>query len=65
MIWLAVNKDGTEVCFDKKPFRYEPLGIWCLYTNTDGVEIPKGSIEKLTGKQISWEDEPVKYKAAE
>ena len=26
------------------------------------VELPKGSIEKLIGKELSWKDEPVKFK---
>lgn len=58
--WLAVNKDGRELIFDKKPHRYELLGIWCLYKNTDAPELPKGSIKRLTGHEMKWSDEPLK-----
>lgn len=28
----------------------------------DEVKLPKGSIEKLIGKKLTWKDEPVKVK---
>ena len=27
-----------------------------------GIKLPKGSIEKLIGKKLTWRDEPVKLK---
>lgn len=62
MAWVAVNKDGSELVFDKKPYRYEPFWIWCLYSNTDAPKLPKGSIKKITGRDISWSDEPLLIK---
>lgn len=55
MAWLAVNKNETEVIFHSKPIRFEKY--W--ESNDDYVDLPSGSIEKLTGKQLTWEDEPI------
>lgn len=67
MAWLAVDKDGTEKMFNHAP-RKIPLfpDIWvdnyipsveCFH-----IKLPKGSIKKLIGKELTWEDEPVEYK---
>jgi acid phosphatase class B len=65
--WAAVDKDGTECIYaDKKPLRgkdkwgpdsWDYLSDEAFY---DFVEIPKGSIKKLIGKELSWNDEAVK-----
>ena len=67
MAWVAVNKDGSERIFMQKPKRFAH-GIWASTHNDyatrfyDFVELPKGSIKKLIGKELSWEDEPVELK---
>lgn len=62
MAWLTVDKDGTEIVWDYRPLRNKFRGIWqAPYSDEDTylhVELPKGSIEKLIGKTLSWEDEP-------
>lgn len=55
MAWLAVNKNETEVIFYSEPVRFEKY--WD--SNDDYVDLPSGSIEKLTNKQLTWEDEPI------
>ena len=89
MAWLAVDKDGTEAVFRRKPKRVKTTNKWndtvekfvCegkLYPNNDGYEhhksygslqtikqttksiLPKGSIKKLIGKNITYNDEPIK-----
>ena len=58
MAWLAVDKDGAEYIYDGEPQYCDP--IWL--TGTDGqnmVRLPKGSIEKLIGKTMSWKDDTV------
>ena len=89
MSWLAVDKDGTEAVFRRKPKRIKTTNKWndavekfvCegrLYPNNDGYEyhksygspqtikqttksiLPKGSIEKLIGKKLTWKCNPVK-----
>ena len=67
MVYVAVDKDGTEVIFNDKPVR----GInnikgncnqWALNSVTSKyIVLPKGSIEKLIGRTLTWDDEPVKY----
>ena len=64
MAWLAVDKDGTENRFTKKPQRWYN-GVVCLWsTKGKGVKIEliKGSILKLTGKELTWDDEPIEIK---
>lgn len=64
MAWLCVNKDGQETicdgCFPKRNHNF-----WESYTSIESanidfqIELPKGSIEKLIGKILTWESEPV------
>ena len=90
MAWLAVDKNGTECVFKRKPKRVKTTNKWndvvtkfvCegrLYGWIGGYEyhptygelqiikqstkskLRKGSIQKLIGKKLTWEDEPVKY----
>nr|DAL47933.1 MAG TPA_asm: hypothetical protein [Caudoviricetes sp.] len=66
MAWVAVNPNGDEYIFEEKPKRFYVL--WhptlCEYQDRvyDYVELPKGSIKKLIGRELSWEDEPVELK---
>ena len=57
MSWLATDKDGEEYIYDSKPIREG--NIWItegLYDNVN--KLPEGSIEKLIGKKLTWDDEP-------
>lgn len=77
MAWIAVNKDGSETIFAFRPFRTDPNkslnGLWepeywtdegvGRYGNEDTrIVLPKGSIKKLTGKDLTWNDEPIELK---
>lgn len=68
MAWLAVDKDGTEAIYNIKPFRgvnkiKHNTEMWALPTlGSYYILLPKGSIKKLTGKDLTWNDEPVKLK---
>jgi hypothetical protein len=57
MAWLAVDLSGCECIFSTKPERNPITNWWQI----DGqyVILPSGSIEKLIGRNLSWEDEPV------
>lgn len=67
MAWLAVDKNGSEYLYTKKPERiihynvFKPnevdFEIWG--SDGDNIELPKGSIKKLIGRELTWEDEPV------
>lgn len=65
MAYLAVNKDGSEIICEWNLYR---LSVY--WSDTDNIledpyyvdttcNIPKGSIFKLIGKELTWEDEPV------
>jgi len=72
--FVAVDKDGGEYVYDVKPIRNSELyidlehteiaKIWVLENQYDDnlVELLKGSIEKLIGRKLTWEDEPVELK---
>ena len=64
MAWLAVNKDGREIIFESMPERCDGE-YWTVFPSIlsddviDRVTLPQGSIEKLIGRELVWEDEPV------
>lgn len=60
-IYLAVDEDGTEACFNGDPHRVTSDLISGYWNDFDRVELPPGTIEKLTGRKITWEDEPIEY----
>lgn len=55
MAWLAVDKDGSEWITTDKPYRFDD--VW--YEDYEQVKLSKGSIQKLIGRSLTWEDEPV------
>ena len=60
MAWVAVDEDGSEWVYYKKPFRNKDN---CKFDLESGyVELPQGSIKKLIGRQLTWDDEPVGLK---
>lgn len=56
MAWVAVDKDGGECIFLIRPTRAK--AVWSN-NNERYVELPFGTIKKLIGKPLVWEDEPV------
>lgn len=57
MAWLAVDKDGAEYIYNQRPTK--SVNLWYA---EQAVDLPKGIVEKLIGKQLTWEDEPVELK---
>ena len=57
-IWLTVDYYGIEKAFWNKPRRCEKHGEWW----GDNMALPKGSIKKLIGRELTWDDEPVELK---
>lgn len=67
--WLAVDKNGTEVIYAKKkpergkdkwgPQSWDFRNDCAFY---DFVEMPMGSIKKLIGREMTWNNEPVELK---
>ena len=65
MAWVAVEPNGDEYIFSEKPERkyfFHMSSTWSLYDIGDSIELPKYSIEKLIGRPLTWEDEPVEIK---
>lgn len=60
MIWLAVDEDGDEVIFEEEPSRSSKC--WCsdsYGSHECSMYLPKGSIEKLLGYPLTWENDAV------
>ena len=59
-------KENEEFIFSYKPERNIEIGWWVcnhkIKAYRMNVKLPKGSIEKLIGKKLTWEDEPVELK---
>lgn len=60
MAWLAVNYHGVEVILSDRPKKL----FRRLWGNdkTQIIPLPQGSIKKLIGRELSWQDEPVELK---
>ncbi len=62
MAFVATDKNGSEWIFVAKPFREKD----CIWFPSDELhdcfELPKGSIRKLIGRELTWTDEPVELK---
>lgn len=57
MAYGAVDKDKSEHIFE-----IEPLREGWFFHEAQYEKMPKGSIEKLIGRKLTWEDEPVELK---
>ena len=66
MAYVAVDKDGLECIYLYKPGRSN-YNNWTDRNNEirredSGIDMPKGSIKKLIGRDLTWKDEPVELK---
>lgn len=61
MAYLAVNKDGMEIKCSIKPIRHNNgiISMWTTKRRGKKEDLPKGSILKLIGRELTWNDEPV------
>lgn len=57
MAWIVVTKIGGELISQTEPFRVGDY--WIGYSI---FHLPKGSIKKLIGRELSWNDKPVELK---
>ena len=74
MAWVCVGYSGEELMFvnklhrriSKKVFLFDENDIfeheWIDDKYCGCINPPKGSIKKLIGRELSWEDEPVELK---
>ena len=65
MAWLAGDKDGTECICSTESYQDWEDFKWCIENIFDScaIGLPKGSIKKLIGRELTWEDEPVELKS--
>ena len=64
MAWVAVDGLGVEWIFAVKPHRIKDYQDWEIpykdtYVLTDTIELPKGTIEKVICRTLTWDDGPV------
>ena len=55
MSWLAVDSNENEYIF-----KHKQVPMWLEIEK--GVPLPKGTIKKLIGRDLTWRDEPVELK---
>ena len=57
MAWVVVDKIGEELISRTEPFR-----VGDYWIGDSIFHLPKGSIKKLIGRELTWDDEPVELK---
>lgn len=56
MLYFVVDKDGSEWVYDNPPFKDNSNGCWIpQFDDTNYINLPKGSILKLTGTETTWD----------
>jgi Fe-S-cluster containining protein len=64
--WPPIEKKDKRIKKYKQILSKDDQCAWVWPYNTEEggqmVYLPKGSIEKLIGKKLTWEDEPYEYK---
>lgn len=60
MAWVAVSKQGQEFISISKPIRATDEDNYYGWKDTFvEISLCSGSIKKLIGRELSWNDEPV------
>lgn len=74
MAWVATDAYGDEYIFQNKPKKDGNWWVDPIYESFDGqggtltyhhnsdIGLPKGTIKKIIGRNLTWKDEPVKLK---
>lgn len=63
MAWLAVDSDNKEYIHQNRPIRVWLGGMMGWDSGSYSlVQLPQGTIKKLIGRELKWEDEPVELK---
>ena len=66
MAWLSYHPLQGESIWDSKPKRVKGSTCWTYADDYDDfqdrIDLPDGSIRKLIGRDLTWEDEPVEIK---
>lgn len=63
MAWVAVDKGGKECIYQFRPIRREISNEFIpRYEYSKWFVLPRGSIKKLIGRELTWKDNPVELK---
>jgi hypothetical protein len=57
MAWLSVDRSEYEFINEDRPFRNTNESMFV--GGGPYIKLPSGTIEKIIGRVITWEDEPV------
>lgn len=66
MAWVVIDEFEEEIILDPKPSKNKNDKDWKGYWNDfhiGKIKLPKGSIKKLIGRNLTWDDDPVELKA--
>lgn len=71
--FLAVNKNGDEVILDNAPARQGEIWTdersahddeyFSVEDHNSAIVLPKGTIRRLIGRDLKWEDDPISLKS--
>ena len=65
MAWISRDKDNSLFIYADKPTRRADIGVFAISAfvfSHDSIELPSNADEKLIGRHLNWEDEPVEIK---
>lgn len=65
MAWVAIDEFEDECILDPKPSKNKKDKDWKDYWNDfyiGKIRLPKGTIKKLIGRNLTYDDEPVELK---
>lgn len=65
MAWVAIDEFEDECILDPKPSKNKKDKDWKGYWNDfyiGKIRLPKGTIKKLIGRNLTYDDEPVELK---
>ena len=64
MAWMVRNRGGSLLIFNNKPKRGNSTWLtpfnWVTGVTQSAIQLPSDADEKLIGRHIDWNDEPVK-----
>ena len=73
IVFLAVNKNGDEIILDNTTARQGEIWTdersahddeyFSVEDHNSAIVLPKGTIRRLTGRDLKWEDDPISLKS--
>lgn len=63
MAYLTVDSDGTEKIFEYYPKKLKLIWFTLNIDDPMCIYLPKGTIKKITGKDLTFDDDPIELEA--